>query len=311
MGYQRISTRELIEREIQSGSSLGQVLQERVDRGEPAPTEEVLQLLEGAVRRDPAGTGRFAIDGFPRSVDQAVAFERRVGAPQLVVHIRCNEETMSSRYDEHAAERVRRILKRTGGELPEELVAAAAELEAAAAGKAKAKKAASGSKSGSASVKAAKAELARKRVRQRQRAARVLTNRALANYHRTQKAVVDLYASLGLVREVDGELPKPELAAAGARAARPEFVFVLGGPGSGKGTVCANLVRDEGYVHLSAGDLLRAEKQRSNEHGDVIASCIRQGKLVPVAVTLSLLKAAVEGNGGRRFLIDGFPRAAD
>lgn len=36
------------------------------------------------------------------------------------------------------------------------------------------------------------------------------------------------------------------------------MVFVLGGPGAGKGTQCANLVRDYDFVHLSAGDLLRA-----------------------------------------------------
>ena len=34
-----------------------------------------------------------------------------------------------------------------------------------------------------------------------------------------------------------------------------EVVFVLGGPGSGKGTQCANIVRDYGWCHLSAGDL--------------------------------------------------------
>jgi adenylate kinase len=36
-----------------------------------------------------------------------------------------------------------------------------------------------------------------------------------------------------------------------------EVVFVLGGPGSGKGTLCSRLVYEFGYVHLSAGDLLR------------------------------------------------------
>jgi predicted ATPase len=35
--------------------------------------------------------------------------------------------------------------------------------------------------------------------------------------------------------------------------------FVLGGPGSGKGTLSATLVEKHGFVHLSAGDLLRAE----------------------------------------------------
>ena len=43
----------------------------------------------------------------------------------------------------------------------------------------------------------------------------------------------------------------------------PEFrvVFVLGGPGSGKGTMCAKIVDKYGWVHLSAGDLLRAERK--------------------------------------------------
>ena len=38
--------------------------------------------------------------------------------------------------------------------------------------------------------------------------------------------------------------------------------FVLGGPGSGKGTQCENLVRDYKFKHLSVGDLLRDEKAR-------------------------------------------------
>jgi UMP-CMP kinase len=40
-------------------------------------------------------------------------------------------------------------------------------------------------------------------------------------------------------------------------------LFVLGGPGAGKGTQCANLVRDYNFTHLSAGDLLRAEQDRA------------------------------------------------
>jgi cytidylate kinase len=31
------------------------------------------------------------------------------------------------------------------------------------------------------------------------------------------------------------------------------------GPGCGKGTMCANLVKDFGFIHLSSGDLLREE----------------------------------------------------
>jgi hypothetical protein len=41
---------------------------------------------------------------------------------------------------------------------------------------------------------------------------------------------------------------------------QPQVTFVLGGPGAGKGTQCLRLVAGFGFVHLSAGDLLRAEQ---------------------------------------------------
>lgn len=40
----------------------------------------------------------------------------------------------------------------------------------------------------------------------------------------------------------------------------PKIIFVLGGPGAGKGTQCSLIVKNLGYVHLSAGDLLREER---------------------------------------------------
>lgn len=92
-------------------------------------------------------------------------------------------------------------------------------------------------------------------------------------------------------------------------------IFVLGGPGAGKGTQCANLVRDYGFVHLSAGDLLRAEQQRpGSKDGKLIADYIKLGKIIPQEITIGLLKRAIEENkeaGKTKFLIDGFPRKMD
>jgi hypothetical protein len=50
----------------------------------------------------------------------------------------------------------------------------------------------------------------------------------------------------------------------------PRVIFVLGGPGSGKGTQCARIVRDYGFEHLSAGDLLRAEINSGSGNGCVV-----------------------------------------
>ncbi len=85
-------------------------------------------------------------------------------------------------------------------------------------------------------------------------------------------------------------------------------MFVLGGPGSGKGTNCARIVRDFGFVHLSAGDLLRAERESGSPLADMINNFIRDGKIVPAEVTVRLLRNAMTNSGGDKFLIDGFPR---
>ena len=93
-------------------------------------------------------------------------------------------------------------------------------------------------------------------------------------------------------------------------------VYILGGPGSGKGTQSAHLVRDFGFTHLSAGDLLRAEQGREgSKYGQLIKDYIKQGLIVPMEVTVKLLENAMHENlsddGKGRFLIDGFPRKMD
>ncbi|KAJ2861732.1 bifunctional uridylate/adenylate kinase [Coemansia aciculifera] len=87
-------------------------------------------------------------------------------------------------------------------------------------------------------------------------------------------------------------------------------VFVLGGPGSGKGTNSEKLVDDFGFVHLSAGDLLRAEQKREvSQYGELIAHYIREGLIVPHEITIGLLRNAMMDHPEcDRFLIDGFPR---
>jgi hypothetical protein len=71
----------------------------------------------------------------------------------------------------------------------------------------------------------------------------------------------------------------------------PNVLFVLGGPGAGKGTQCTRLVQNFGYVHLSAGDLLRAERQRpGSKVGEEIEDHIRKGSIVPVEITCTLLE---------------------
>lgn len=88
-------------------------------------------------------------------------------------------------------------------------------------------------------------------------------------------------------------------------------VFVLGGPGSGKGTNCARVVEKYGYTHLSAGDLLRDERNSGSELAEMINTFIKEGKIVPAKVTVDLLRKAMIKSGNDKFLVDGFPRDTD
>lgn len=85
-------------------------------------------------------------------------------------------------------------------------------------------------------------------------------------------------------------------------------VFILGGPGSGKGTQCSKLVQEFGLLHLSAGDLLRAHMKSGTPDGTMVAEMIKQGQIVPSHVTISLLQKAMADSKQSKVLIDGFPR---
>jgi hypothetical protein len=86
------------------------------------------------------------------------------------------------------------------------------------------------------------------------------------------------------------KIARPQQAEAAATpASKPVVVFVLGGPGAGKGTQCSKIVDEYKYTHLSAGDLLRAERASGSENGQMIDEYIKEGKIVPVEVAVRLL----------------------
>lgn len=88
-------------------------------------------------------------------------------------------------------------------------------------------------------------------------------------------------------------------------------MFVLGGPGSGKGTQCIKIAEKFGFVHLSSGDLLRTEVNRGSKLGKEVGAAMASGSLVPQALVLAILKQAIKKSGAKKFLVDGYPRTLD
>ena len=94
---------------------------------------------------------------------------------------------------------------------------------------------------------------------------------------------------------------------------RPNVVFVLGGPGAGKGTMCELAEAQLGWTHLSMGNLLRAEFHAGGQTAAIIEEFLSAGKLVPNEIVVRLLKDTMERvtrtTGKKNFLLDGFPRS--
>lgn len=59
-----------------------------------------------------------------------------------------------------------------------------------------------------------------------------------------------------------------------------KVIFVVGGPGCGKGTQCAKIVEKYGFCHLSSGDLLREEVSSGSARGTELNAIMESGALV-------------------------------
>jgi UMP-CMP kinase len=92
-----------------------------------------------------------------------------------------------------------------------------------------------------------------------------------------------------------------------------KVIFVLGGPGAGKGTHCKKLIEKFPHlVHIGIGDLLRASLMKKDN--PELRQIMKEGKLSPGHVMGELIRDQVnitENNYQCIFLIDSFPRNED
>jgi len=83
----------------------------------------------------------------------------------------------------------------------------------------------------------------------------------------------------------------------------------MGPPGAGKGTQAKKLVERFGMVHLSSGDIFRAEKASGSDLGRKLAEYMSAGRLVPDDIVVDVMARAIAGSDAKAgLLLDGFPR---
>ena len=84
-------------------------------------------------------------------------------------------------------------------------------------------------------------------------------------------------------------------------------LLFLGPPGAGKGTQAQRLAETQNLLHLSTGDLLRAEVAAGSELGKDAEAVMARGELVSDALVLAIVRSRLQSHSGG-WLLDGFPR---
>ncbi|MFN3405809.1 MAG: adenylate kinase [Cytophagaceae bacterium] len=86
-------------------------------------------------------------------------------------------------------------------------------------------------------------------------------------------------------------------------------IILFGPPYAGKGTQSQNIIEKYNLIHLSTGDLLRAEMKEGTELGKSAQQYINNGLLVPDEVVIGMIDNKIKSNlKANGFIFDGFPR---
>ena len=86
-------------------------------------------------------------------------------------------------------------------------------------------------------------------------------------------------------------------------------IVLLGGPGSGKGTVSNLLEKTQNIAHIATGDMFREEIKNETELGKKAQEFMNKGMLVPDEITINMLKGKInQYKNANGVVFDGFPR---
>ncbi|XP_053325684.1 adenylate kinase isoenzyme 5 [Spea bombifrons] len=306
-GFEYISVGELLRKKIHSTSSNRKwsLIAKIITTGELAPQETTITEIKQKLMQIPDSDG-IVIDGFPRDVAQALSFEDQICTPDLVVFLACANHKLKERLLNRAEQQGR----------PDDNLKA----------------------------------VQRRLTNFKQNAVPLVTyfqEKGLIMTFDADRDEEEVFYDISVA--VDSKIfPAKEpiagpgdldisLIADGGEAEASGFrfeeqaqetgrlygadsqredlkksrvVFVVGGPASGKRTLCEKLAQKYGVCQLSAGDLLQNELLTASERSKLIKDFMERGEPVPLDVVLEILKdamAACVGNA-KGFLLDGFPR---
>merc|ERR1712042_172296 len=256
-GFTHLSSGDLLRDAVSSGSKKGKEITAIMQAGQLVPLEMVLKLIKHAMIAKSLTSNGYLIDGYPRQVEQGVAFEKDITPCKGVLYFEVSDEEMT-----------RRLLIRgqTSGRVDDN----------------------------------------EETIKSRLVTFHEATSPVTTHYDKQRKL-----HKINAEREPEAIFGDVEKSLDSIILSECKVLFVVGGPGSGKGTQCQRLVNKFNLTHICSGDLLRDEVASGSKLGKSLALTMKKGDLVSLETVLTLIrnamvKAALAGSDG--FLIDGYPR---
>lgn len=271
-----LSTGDMLRAAVKAGSPLGAEAKGYMDRGELVPDSTMIGIIFDRLQEQDCVMNGWLLDGFPRTGAQADALINAGIMCDLLIQLDVTDSLLVERVVGRRSDPVTGKIYHLKYSPPENDEVAARLVH-----------------------------------RSDDTEEKVLVR--LAAYHKNLSSILDKYTDRTYRVVVKTNANSPSLYWRSIRdriirSLKSQVVFVLGGPGSGKGTQCKRISETFGYVHLSAGDLLRAEKDKPGELAASINKITLAGGIVPADITINLLAKAMMESGKKKFLIDGFPR---
>ncbi|KAI1883282.1 hypothetical protein AGOR_G00243600 [Albula goreensis] len=310
-GFQYVSVGELLRKKMIHNATSNRkwsLIAKIITNGELAPQETTITEIKQKIMKIPDATG-FVIDGFPRDVGQALSFEDQICTPDLVVFLACTNHRLKERLEKRAEQQGR----------PDD------------------------------NPKATERRLANFKqnaiplVKYFQEKGLIVTLDADRNEEEvfydisvtvdnklfpTKEPIagpseldLSLLVETSSLADVSSEFEEQaEDEVAGLVGASAEgfpeemkkqrIIFVMGGPGSGKGLQCEKMEERYQWRSLSPGDLLHSEMQADSERGRLIRDILERGEQLPMDLLMDVLGEAIAATpcSGKGVLIDGFPR---
>uniref|UniRef100_A0A8C5WWT1 Adenylate kinase isoenzyme 1 n=1 Tax=Laticauda laticaudata TaxID=8630 RepID=A0A8C5WWT1_LATLA len=270
--------------------------------GELAPSETTIEELKQQFIKHPDAKG-FVVDGFPRDIGQAFLFEEQVGSPDVVVFLACSSQQMQQQLKERGQERgllddnphgVERRLEtfKQNAQLIEKYYQEKGALVRFDADREEDE------------IFAAIRSCIQQQLKPERKK---ILDWTLHSFFSPCQGSPKEEERKEQTEEVDTSDP---LGMAAEKLKNHKIIFVVGGPGSGKGTQCEKIVQKYGYTHLSTGDLLREEVSSGSDRGKKLSAIMEKGELVPLDTVLDMLRDAMlaKADQSKGYLIDGYPR---